>query len=213
MRNINFVAIWICVICVIVFVIQTIFPNVTDLLLLSQSNPLEVWRYLTAIFLHGSLGHLMYNLFALALFGTILEGIIGSRKFFFLFLGAGVFANLLSVSFYSSSLGASGAIFGVIGMLAVLRPRMTVWTFNLPMPMFLASIIWIVGDLLGAAAFLSGSPIDNTGNLAHLSGVLFGLIYGFIIRKKFVELKFNKQTVRLDEQGMREWEDRFMRKY
>lgn len=213
MEKLKFAAIWICAICVGIFIFQSIFSGFTETLLLSQSNPLEVWRYLTAIFLHGSLGHLLYNLFALALFGTILEGIIGWKKFIFVFIGAGLFANLLSVSFYNSSLGASGAIFGVIGALAVLRPKMTVWAFNLPMPMFLASIVWIFGDMLGAVAFFSGSPLSNTGNLAHLSGVLFGIIYGFIIKNKFAEIKHPKYSVKLDEQGMRNWEDRFMRKY
>ncbi|HVY01763.1 MAG TPA: rhomboid family intramembrane serine protease [Candidatus Nanoarchaeia archaeon] len=213
MKDMKFVALWLCIVCVFMFILQSIFPGLTDLLLLSKLNYLEFWRYLTAIFLHGSLGHLVYNLFALALFGFILEGIISWKKFIFVFLGAGVFANLIAVGFYDSSLGASGAIFGIIGTLAVLRPKMTVWAFSLPMPMFLASILWILGDMLGAVAFFSGSPLNNTGNLAHLSGVLFGIVYGFIIRSKFAEIKLPRYSVKLDEQGMREWEDRFMRKY
>lgn len=211
MSNFKFISIWLCVFCVFVFILQLIFPVVTDTFVLSKTYYYEFWRLFSSIFLHGSLSHLIYNIFALALFGSILESIIGSKKILGLFLVSGIFANIFSVFFYDSSLGASGAIFGVIGTLAVLRPKMSVWVYSLPMPMFLASILWIGGDLFGAVAFLTGNPISNTGNIAHLGGVFIGIFYGILVKNRFIEKAKEKEKIYLNETGMQNWEDHFMR--
>ncbi|MEK6889376.1 MAG: rhomboid family intramembrane serine protease [Nanoarchaeota archaeon] len=195
-------------ICVLIFIFQ-IIPGFTELFVLDQDKYLQVWRYLSAIFLHGGIVHLMYNLLALVLFGSILEKFIGSKRFLLVFFVSGVLANIISINFYSSSLGASGAIFGVIGALVIVRPWMTVWAFNLPMPMIVAGILWAIGDLIGAVAFLSGNALSNTGNIAHLSGMLFGIILGFIYKKPFSEEKNRKLVI--DEKSIRTWEDNYLR--
>ncbi|MEI6732051.1 MAG: rhomboid family intramembrane serine protease [archaeon] len=196
-------AFWIAGICVVLFLLQLV-SGITDLFVLDASKKLEIWRYLTSIFLHGGLAHLFYNMFALILFGSILERTIGGKKFLIVYFVSGIIANIFAVFFYSSSLGASGAIFGIIGALVIIRPGMTVWAFSLPMPMFLAGILWAVGDLIGAVAFLSGSPISNTGNLAHLSGMAIGLILGAVYRDW--SPKVRKQIHYVDENRIREWE-------
>jgi len=193
-----------------IFALQIIFSGFTDMFVLNQSSYIEIWRFVTAVFLHGGLGHLAYNLFALALFGSILEKLVGEKKFMFVFLVTGILANLFSVNFYSSSLGASGAIFGVIGALIVVRPLMFVWAFGLPMPIFVAGILWAVGDLIGAVAFFTGNSLDNIGNLAHLSGMVFGLIFGILFRDwKF--RKKRKSKAIFDEKSVRNWEDYYLR--
>jgi len=169
---------------------------------LNQSSFIEPYRFITAIFLHGSLVHLIYNLFALILFGLILEKLIGNGKFLLVFFSSGIIANLISVNFYSSSLGASGAIFGVIGALTVIRPMMNVWAFSLPMPLFVAAILWVVGDVI--QTFVP----SNIGTIAHLSGIFVGIIFGFFYREK---LQVKKNRVIIDEGYMRAWEDRFIR--
>ena len=62
---------------------------------------------------------------------------------------------------------------------------MFVWAFGFPMPLFVAGIIWITGDLMGFF-YATGS---NVANLAHLSGMFFGILFGFIYRKKLIRLK------------------------
>lgn len=168
---------------IIVFLLQ-IIPGFTKYFILNENSMKEGWRFVSSIFLHGNLIHLIYNLFALALFGSILEKLINSRNFLIVFFITGILANLVSVNFYSSSLGASGAIFGVIGALIIVRPMLIIWAFGMPMPIFIAGIVWAMGDLLGAYGFLTGNPINNTGNIAHLSGMLFGLLIGVLFRKK-----------------------------
>lgn len=204
----KFYALWLCLFCAIVFVLQFI-PGFTEYFLLNVSSWREPWRFLTAIFLHGDIGHLLYNLFALALFGSIIERFIGGRRFLIVFFISGIIANLVSVNFYDSSLGASGAIFGVIGALVIVRPMLTVWAFGLPMPMFLAGALWAIGDVIGAVGFFVGNPLNNTGNLAHLFGMLVGFIFGFFYRNKIDVEK--KSHFEFDESSMRNWEDVYLR--
>ena len=178
----RFYALKLCCWMFVVFLIQLLFEGFTELFLLDSEYYVEVWRFISAIFLHGGLAHLLYNIFALGLFGSMLERLIGSRRFLIVFFASGILANIVSVNFYDSSLGASGAIFGVIGALIVVRPLMVVWAFGLPMPLFIAGILWAVGDLIGLFV-----P-SNVANLAHLSGMFFGLLLGIFYRKKALKM-------------------------
>ncbi|MEK6892989.1 MAG: rhomboid family intramembrane serine protease [Nanoarchaeota archaeon] len=199
----NYWALKISLICAIVFLFQLI-PGFTDLFVLNKSSFVEPWRFLTAIFLHGGIGHLIYNLFALALFGSILESAVGSRKFLFVFFISGILANIFAVNFYDSSLGASGAIFGVFGALMILRPGMIVWAFGIPMPMALAGLLWILGDIFGV--FMP----DNIGHFAHLAGVAVGLVFGAFLRENIHTQKREQRFV-LDENSVQRWEDNNLR--
>lgn len=198
----KFYSLWLALICILIFVIQVSIPNFTEIFLLNQQSFPQIYRFITAIFLHGSLIHLVYNLFALVFFGLILEKFIGSNKFLAVFFISGVLANVISVNFYESALGASGAIFGIIGALTIKKPMMTVWAFSMPMPLFLASAIWAAGDLFG---FFYPHGIAN---IAHLSGLFFGLLLGILFRTK----KSQQQTykIELPEQKVRVWENRYM---
>ena len=210
MERYKFYAFWLSGIIIAVFILQMIIPSFTEAFVLNSNAVPQIWRFLSAVFLHGGLGHLVYNLFALLFFGSIVERVIGSKRFLWVFFITGIFANLVSVNFYSSSLGASGAIFGVIGALVVLRPGMTVWAFGLPMPMIVAGFLWMGGDLIGAVGYLSGNPLSNTGNIAHLSGMVLGIIFGSFYRNP-AEKRSRRPTVVIDERSMRDWEDRYMR--
>lgn len=178
----NYSALWLTGICIIVFIVQVIFPGLTELFKLTTSQVMiKPWTLITAIFLHGSITHLLYNIFALALFGTILEHNIGTRKFLWLFLSAGLFASLASIPFYNAVLGASGAIFGIIGALAFLKPKMVVWVYGMPMPMALAALIWAAIDVLGI--FFP----SNVANISHLSGAVVGIVFASFIKIKYQE--------------------------
>jgi uncharacterized protein len=209
MGKFKFYALKLSGIMIVVFVLQLIIPVFTDWFVLNESawSVTGWYRFFSAVFLHGGLGHLAYNIFALALFGSILEGLIGGKKFLTVFFVTGILANLFSVNFYSSSLGASGAIFGVIGALIFVRPLQVVWAFALPMPVFIAGIVWAVGDIIGAIGYFSGNPLDNTGNLAHLSGMFFGLVLGALFRKR---KKRRERKIMVDERSVRKWEEGFL---
>ncbi|MBS3110424.1 rhomboid family intramembrane serine protease [Candidatus Woesearchaeota archaeon] len=175
-------------ICIGAFMLQKISATVTSEFMMNSSEVLyRPWILLTSIFLHGSFVHLAYNMFALALFGLILEKKVGSRNFLWLFFIGGVFANIATLPFYSSSLGASGAVYTILGMLAVLRPKMVIWISYIPMRMWLAAVAWAIGNLIIALA-----P-TNIGAVAHLSGMAFGIIAGFYWRQKRKTRKRNNK--------------------
>lgn len=194
---------WLSLICIVVFILQQI-PGFTEIFVLNQGVfDLEIWRLVSAIFLHGSVVHLIYNLFALLFFGILLEKLIGSRNFLIVFFSAGILANIIGVNFYDSSLGASGAIMGIIGVLTVLKPVMMVWAFGLVLPMFLAAILWVIGDIMGVFGFEQG-----VGNMAHLAGIGVGILVGGYLRFRGKKTKAVKMEI--SENYVREWEDKHM---
>ena len=192
------------IICIVVFVIQIMFPVVTNIFLLDSSSVLsEPWTLITSIFIHGGFEHLVFNMFALGLFGFILENIIGSKKFLAVFFIGGLFSSIVSIFFYSASLGASGAIFSVIGVLAVIRYRMIVWFFGVPMPMAIAAAFWAIVDIVGVFY-----P-SNTANMAHLAGLFFGLVLSYFLREYMDKGKKRKKA--LSDEDIDKWEDSYMR--
>ena len=177
-------ALWLCFIIFIIFLLQVFIEGFTDYFILDTRLVLfKFYTLVTAIFLHSGIPHLFYNLFGLALFGSILEHVIGSKRFLILFFVAGLAASLISIPFYARVLGASGAIFGILGMLGVLRPKLTVWVYSMPMPMILALFVWAAADMLGVFV-----PTD-TANIAHLGGLGIGVVAGLYYRTQFKEKK------------------------
>ncbi len=204
MEKFKGIALLLCGICIGIFVLQALLPSFTDLISLSQASWWQPWRFVTALVAHGSLGHLLYNIFALALFGSILEVLLGGRKFLAVFFSTGIVANVLALLVYPNSLGASGAIFGIIGTLVILRPGMVVFAFGLPMPMFIAAALWAIGDIIGLFV-----P-SNIGNVAHLAGLALGLLCGALARH-YQPSPLPRPRVVIDETKLREWENRYMR--
>ena len=190
--------------CIAVFVFQMAFPITEMFALISENVLFAPWTLVTSVFLHGSVEHLLYNMFALGLFGYILESIVGSRRFLILFFSGGIFASIGAAIFYSAALGASGAIFSVMGALTVLRPRMVVWVGGIPMPMFFAAIIWAAIDLVGM--FAPG----ETANAAHLFGLVFGIAYALLMLKQFRERRGPVLKSDISEKEIDEWERRWM---
>lgn len=211
MARIKFYSLWIALICVFVALLQVFVKGFTETFMLTSNAFAMPWQFVTAIFLHGNLLHLLFNLFALVFFGLVVENLIGSKKFLALFSSSGIIANIISFSFYPASLGASGAILGLIGCLAAIKPMMIVWAFNIPMPMFLAAIIWIAASVLG----IFGFGERGIGYLAHLSGIMFGIIYGLILRLSMKREKYGlsyTSRIVIPESYMQNWENYYLKK-
>jgi hypothetical protein len=209
MKKYDWYALKLVAICVIVFILQNVFGSLTDEFSLDSTTFFSrPWTIVSYIFLHASFEHLFYNMFALALFGSVLERIIGSKKFLLTFFISGIIAGVGSLIFYTSSIGASGAIYGIMGALAVIRPRMTVYVTFIPLPMALAVIFWAAGDLLGLF-----SPSDLIAHGAHLSGLVFGLIYGIRLRKEYGENIIKRPKKEMSDEEFRDWEEKYMSSY
>jgi membrane associated rhomboid family serine protease len=211
-NNMKFVSLWLSLLCVLVFLLQIFFPGFTETFYLSENALTRPWQFVTAIFLHGSVIHLLYNLFALFLFGLILEKLIGSKRLFWLFLLSGIFANVISFYWFPNALGASGAIMAIIGALAIVRPMMAMFAFGMILPMFFVAIIWVIGSILG----IFGFGDQGTGHLAHLSGIFIGILYGLFLRLRYKERKESRlmyqKKIILPESYMRSWEDAYMKR-
>jgi len=193
--------------CVLIFIIQVItYPDFNNLFRLEQAGAMtRPWILVTSIFLHGDISHLMYNMLALALFGFILERIIGSKKFLTVFFVTGIIASIGSAFFYSASLGASGAIFGILGCLAVLRPKMPIWVMGVPMPMFIAVIVWLLIDLAGV--FFP----TNVANMAHIAGLFAGLAIGYYWKSRYPYHETGRKKPKVvEEHEIDHWEKEYM---
>lgn len=182
-----------------IFVLEVVFPQITDEFSLSGFS--KPYQLVTSVFLHADLLHLGYNMIALFFFGLALESAAGGRRFLLVFFLAGIAAGVAAAAYYPASLGASGAISGVIGALVVLRPSMTVFALGVPMPLVAAAAVWLLLDLLGVFF-----PSD-VANMAHIAGLLFGVLAGFAWRKRFGEpLRKAKEKRPLTEKEIDEWE-------
>jgi uncharacterized protein len=200
---------WLCLICIGVYILQTLIPGFTELFVLNAKAIYEkqYWRFVSAIFLHGSTVHLLYNLFALFFFGLSLERMIGSKRFLIVFFLSGIVGNIVAVNFYESSLGASGAIYGILGCLTIVSPFMFVWAFGLILPMFLAVIFWVLGDIMGVFG-IGGSDV---GYIAHLSGVAVGILFGLFFRVWKKRIKNVQEKISIPDIYIKRWEDGYMR--
>ena len=137
-----------------------------SLILVSSDIFARPWILLTSMFLHAGINHILLNMYGLLIFGQILEQRIGAKRFLFIYLLSGIAAAFLSSFFYSSALGASGAVMGVIGALIILMPGLQLLLFFVvPMPLWIAGIIYAGMDIFGVF-FPSG-----IGNIAHLVGM------------------------------------------
>lgn len=131
----------------------------------------EYYRLLTSTFLHGDLTHLLFNMYSLWIIGQTTASFFGEFRFGIIYFASAIGGSLASFLFNPSpSVGASGAIFGLIGSLLALG--IVSRDFGL-----------INGILLNIAlnlvfAFLPGSRLDNWG---HLGGLLAGFVAGMVI--------------------------------
>jgi rhomboid protease GluP len=130
------------------------------------------WRLVTAMFLHGGLIHIGFNMMSLMQFGPALEELYGSGRYLFLYVVTGAFGFLVSAFMGHFSLGASGALLGLIGaMLAVTTKRGGSFMRELRSRLITSVVI------LFAIGFWGGFGIDNS---AHIGGFAVGFVIGKI---------------------------------
>ena len=151
------------------------------------THGLRVWQPFTYLFLHGGLWHLLMNMLVLWMFGTDLERVWGRRRFYSYFFLTGVGAGVINIvvktiadpaglaSALQATIGASGAIYGVLLASALVFPDRQVWL--IPFPVMLPMRVYVF--IMGAIAFFSslGATGDNISHVSHLGGMLAGYIY------------------------------------
>jgi membrane associated rhomboid family serine protease len=153
-----------------------------------QPTPVSVYiTLITAMFMHGGWAHLGGNMLYLWIFGDNLEDRLGHRRYLLFYLVAGLLASLAHVftsvligdNLQIPSLGASGAIAGVLGGYLVLFPRrrITVLVMRIVTQVnaFIAVGLWFVLQLVGGLGTLTGSS-DGVAYAAHIGGFIAGVV-------------------------------------
>ncbi len=146
------------------------------------------YQLITYMFLHGDLSHLFFNMFALWMFGRTLEYELGSKRMLTYYMtcgiGAGIIQLLVGMIYpFSITVGASGAVFGLLLAFGVMHPNATIMLLIPPIPI---KAKWFV-VLYGALELYLGwrnNPIDNVAHFAHVGGMLWGLLLLLYWRKK-----------------------------
>ena len=166
----------------IVFLLQQILRDNFPILLFGLVPDLVwhgfVWQLVTYMFLHGGFFHILLNMFVLWMFGSDLERFWGTGRFisyyFFTGIGAAVVNVLVTPHGQIPTIGASGAIYGVLLAYAMLFPeRRVLLYFLVPIPVRVFVIALAVIELFYSIA-QSGSPISH---ITHLGGFVFGWLY------------------------------------
>ena len=134
----------------------------------------EIWRLFTSIFLHGDLLHIFSNMVSLLIFGAYVELSFSKYEFVVIYFGSGLIGSFFSMLFLplnTISLGASGAVFGLIGSAfsIIISQRDT--------PLIFLGLIYVFYFI-----FSSFSPGINY--FAHISGLLCGLALGYLFTKR-----------------------------
>ena len=137
-----------------------------------------IWQLVTYMFLHGGFFHILFNMFALWMFGCDIERAWGTREFlkyyFITGVGAGFFTFFLSFNSHIPTIGASGAIFGILVAFVMMFPDRPIYLyFLLPIKAKYLVIFFAVIEFLASFRHTS----DGIGHFAHLGGMVIGYIY------------------------------------
>jgi len=165
---------------VILFVVTLAIPSLIMSFGLAPAGFAErPWTILTSLFLHGSFGHILGNMITLYFFGRYLRLLVGSSKFLLVYFIGGILGGILYILLappLSIAIGASGAVFALGGALAVMRPKLRVLVFPIPVPMPLWAAV--------VGGFIIISFLPNVAWQAHLGGLAFGVSGGYFFRRK-----------------------------
>ena len=172
-------------------------------------NLIQLFSYM---FLHGNFSHLFFNMFAVWMFGRILEETWGPKRFLFYYIACGVGAGLIqevvqfieyemTLSAYNSvnigtaiipmdqylnlmrTVGASGAVYAILLAFGMTYPNQPLFIFPLPFP--IKAKFFVAGyALIELYSGFANNPNDNVAHFAHLGGMLFGLLFILYWKKK-----------------------------
>jgi len=174
----------ILVICVLFFFVRVVAPSFAFNYL--ALNPAFVaarpWTLITHMFVHANMEHLFFNMLFLFFFGTELERRVGESKFLQIFIISGLVGAIGQMAVVPTGymMGASGALFGVMGCLAVIAPEIRVLLFFvIPLSIRAAVVLFAVLDFA-----MMGSG-DSIAHMAHITGLLAGLAYGGMLKDRY----------------------------
>jgi membrane associated rhomboid family serine protease len=169
-----------------------------------KASAFHVYQFLTYMFLHGSFTHILFNMFALWMFGSVIERVWGPKKFLFYYIvcgvGAGIVQELVQYGNYVAqgldayqyvnmggaqismdsyinmwtTIGASGAVYGILLAFGMIFPNERLFIIPFPFPI---KAKWLIVGYIAIELFSAMSgPGDGVAHMAHLGGMLFGFL-------------------------------------
>ena len=157
-------------------------------------TPIKLTTVFTHMYIHGGAFHILSNMFFLYLVGVPLEGKIGSWVFMAIYIISGIFASLFSglFSIYAGSyfalnpetigVGASGAIFGILGAFVATYPNEKIW---FPLIIIRKWPVWVIAGIyfMVETIIVFANPQDHIGHFAHIGGFIGGLLFAPLIKR------------------------------
>ena len=168
------------------------------------ASEFHIYQFITYMFLHGGFTHILFNMFALWMFGSVIERVWGSKKFLFYYIccgiGAGFTQELVQYITYSmqglaayqyvsaggvqmttdayinlwTTIGASGAVYGILLAFGMIFPNERLFIIPFPFPI---KAKWLIMGYIAIELFSAMSgPGDGVAHMAHLGGMLFGFL-------------------------------------
>ena len=168
------------------------------------ASDFHVYQFLTYMFMHGGFTHILFNMFALWMFGSVIERVWGPKKFLFYYIccgiGAGFMQELVQYADYSiqgiaayqyvnaggvqmttnayinlwTTIGASGAVYGILLAFGMIFPNERLFIIPFPFPI---KAKWLIVGYVAIELFSAMSgPGDGVAHMAHLGGMLFGFL-------------------------------------
>jgi len=168
------------------------------------ASDFHVWQFLTYMFLHGGFTHILFNMFALWMFGSVIERVWGPKKFLFYYivcgLGAGIVQEIVQYVSYMAqgleaydyvavqgmriptdqyinlwtTIGASGAVYGILLAFGMIFPNERIFIFPIPVPI---KAKWLIIGYFALELFAAvNSAGDGVAHMAHIGGMVFGYL-------------------------------------
>ena len=146
------------------------------------------WQPFTYMFLHANFSHILFNMLAVWMFGATLENAWGPRRYLIFYLVCGLGAAFIQECVWSlmpfhplqleflNTIGASGAVFGILFAFGWLFPDTPMFILFIPIPIRARTIVilYALVELFAGMGNMMGTHIDNVAHFAHLGGMLFG---------------------------------------
>ena len=173
----------------LVFLAQTFLDKSIDLtntlaLYPYGSGQFKPYQLVTHMFAHANFMHILFNMYGLWMFGTVLERSWGPKRFLIFYFACGLAAGLSQALFVhnSAAIGASGAIMGLLAAFGYLFPNTQFFILPFPFPIKAKYLVAIVAALDLFGGFTPGAA-DNIAHFAHLGGLVMGLVLVIIWNK------------------------------
>ncbi len=153
-----------------------------------MASNFNILQFITYQFLHGSFTHLFFNMFALWMFGCVIENVWGPKKFIFYYIVCGIFSQVFELAKNSSdvlnnwlTIGASGAVYAILLAFGMTFPNERIFIFPLPVPIKAKWFVLIYAAIELFSAVSSRG--DGVAHMAHLGGMLSGFLLILYWRK------------------------------